>query len=85
MSTSKVGILSLPIYVVTHNTEDYGKKYVVRRHTVRRDETLVADKKPLAVETTLMRARIAILNEICGGRCVRANLKDDKVIVEWWI
>lgn len=70
---------NFPSFVVTHNTADYGDKYVVRLHEVSNGELKVSEECAVALSLDGARKNIP-------DRLVRAPRmpSDDEVIVESW-
>lgn len=71
---------SLVVWVITHNTADYGDKYVVRRQVPTSYELFV--ERSCTVCDTLEQARSKIPS---GTECMTRDPDDDPVIVESWI
>ncbi|EGQ9764586.1 hypothetical protein R7D97_21690 [Vibrio sp. Vb5031] len=69
----------MPIFVITHNTADYGDKYVVRLHETRGGQIKVSEECAVALSLDGARKNIP-------DRLIRAARmpSDDEVIVESW-
>jgi len=72
----------LEIFVVTRDTIDFPKKYVVRVHHIRKGEVVPGDV--VAVTDYLGEARALIPDRQFKMRCPRSPM-DDPVIVESWV
>ncbi|MCG6387567.1 hypothetical protein K6U51_12585 [Vibrio fluvialis] len=72
-----------PLFVVCHNTKDFGDKYVVRIHTIKKDQggqAEISDEHALADSLDGIRKNMP---DSCV--CLARMPSDDPVIVETWM
>jgi hypothetical protein len=75
------------LFVITHNTLDYGDKFVVRVHTYHdlgKSRQVTTPHTPYFVGDTLEDARDAIMRYATGLMRLERIKQDDTVIVESW-